>query len=151
MSYRDDLEAAHARIAHLERALDTSENRPSSELEPLFGRISDLDRMLGEVRAALQSRVANVQEQLASVLKEATPGSPTLVEHNRGFPPVQGGDPSGVRCPHCAALGDDVEMIMGSGYRVAYYIAGENGYNRKSAERTALCPRCFCMEILRAA
>lgn len=38
---------------------------------------------------------------------------PTLEAYNRGAPPLEGGLPSGVRCPACAATGEPVEMRIG--------------------------------------
>jgi len=76
---------------------------------------------------------------------------PTLESHNRGAPPLDGGQPAGVRCPACAAAGEPVEMRVGlvASEFMDTYVA-------------VACPRCLlsghrrcspaeCAEFLRAA
>jgi hypothetical protein len=85
MTYRDDLEAAHARIAALEAEL-ADRKRPTPPPKP----------------APTVKRDALALARL-----------PTLDEHNRTGTQYEQGIPAGVRCPACAAQNYNIEMMVG--------------------------------------
>lgn len=133
-SYRDDLEAAHARIRALEAQVGGAAQGES--LGPLFERLAAVEARATEVAeaaprvadleqqiAALQAKLAKLAEEHAALLatvRAQPPGeAPTLVEHNRRFPPVDEGVACGVTCPMCLLItGTRVEMQTGSAFGI---------------------------------
>jgi cell division septum initiation protein DivIVA len=110
VAYRDDLEAAHARIAALEEqlaggreillgherahAIDRRQLADALEAERRTGREqrAELAR-IREERERLVTRVRSLQDELARANAEAARNRPPVFE--RGAPPI---------CPRCRAL-----------------------------------------------
>jgi hypothetical protein len=140
MSYRDDLEAAHARIEALEAQLGSAPG-DIAETRKLVEKTVELERELSKVRDSLASLNA-VHERLQDAMRRAPSSMPTLFEHNRSVPPGENalsGEPAGVRCPMCLLLcGESVEMRVSGNLRMMLWQRGTVG----ATNQTARCPRC---------
>src|SRR5262245_34800297 len=113
MSYRDDLDAAHARIAALEAELDEVMTRH--------------ERLLAE-----QLRLRSDDDAL-----------PTLNEHNRKTPPLDHalGEPAGVSCPWCRIMfGEVIEMWRAGPIRIAIWSAELDRVGM--TDQSVRCPKC---------
>lgn len=145
MSYRDDLDAAFARIAQLEAALEQADGGQSADLAPLLKKIATLEGELRKTQASMRERVAATEAQLRAALVQASPEMPTLVQHNRSFPPAREGSPAGVICPRCQTLGDAVEMVV----RASLTMVRGTKDGCEIENKSALCPRCLYLQVLR--
>src|SRR5262245_41317157 len=132
MSYRDDLEAALARIAVLEQRLSG---------ERAVGQEAEL-RSATEALRNERDRLARELDLLRyehSQLSERLYGRPrdvermkTLFEHNRQQPVLSRAPLAGVLCPSCIAVGERVEM-----FETAPAPSSDAGM------RSVTCPRCL--------
>lgn len=140
MSYRDDLEAAHARIEALEQQL-ASVGGEVAHAQDLITRSVALEEQLAQLRERYRA-LESTYERLAGALRTTRSDLPTLTEYNRATPPganAKSGTPAGVRCPMCLVLfGDSVEMRAGGNLRMMLWQHGEIG----ATDQTVRCPRC---------
>jgi len=149
MSYRDDLQAAHARIEGLERQLEAS--GAGESLSPLFERIAQFEQQLEKARAEISNTaeissefermrgqvksLVNEHAKFLEAVRQRAPGDlPTLAEHNRERPATSDASGAGVCCSICFLLfGERVEMQRGGGH----------GFNVSSSEASKVsCPQC---------
>ncbi|HEY2735193.1 MAG TPA: hypothetical protein VGI70_14450 [Polyangiales bacterium] len=151
MAYRDDLEAAHARIEALE-----------AQLAAVGFQVEDTPELQRRI-AALEAKIATVQQRanatqahfdrLAAALAGAPTTMPTVVEHNRSITPDEDalfGAGAGVRCPWCLALaGDSVEMLVGNTLRLGIFV-GAKAVSSDTDSTCVRCPRCNHLALLRA-
>lgn len=138
MTYRDDLEAAHARIAALEAELahvrdeelgvaqrDTARVQAElgRELEAARSEVAQLREQLARTRAECESyveRIRILQDERARRAQAPAAGKPIVLD--RGAAPV---------CPHCKKLGRAVTLL-------------------RDAELTpGVCPQCASISLLR--
>ena len=116
MAYRDDLEAAHARIQALEAELDEARR---ARLEALGERERRLDEALRAREGAL----------------------PTLCDHNRSIPPRPTGMPADVSCPLCLLFyGERIEMMIAGNIRLVIW--DERLQELGPTDQTVRCPSC---------
>ncbi|HEU0035516.1 MAG TPA: hypothetical protein VFQ53_33125 [Kofleriaceae bacterium] len=140
MSYRDDLEAAHARIEALEAELAAV----GGDVQHAQGLIAKSAALEQQIRA-LAERLRELEDsyqRVAEAMRSARSTLPTLTEYNRSTPPganATSGNKAGVRCPMCLLLfGDSVEMRAGGNLRMMLWQHGEIG----ATDQTVRCPRC---------
>lgn len=140
MAYRDDLEAAHARIEALEAQL-AAVGVAADDAQGLIARSADLEHRIEQLQTQVEQTVADYR-RLAQAMREASPDLPTLNEYNRSTPPgpnALSGKPSGVRCPMCLLLfGDSVQMRIKGTLRQVLWQDGTIG----ATDQTVRCPRC---------
>lgn len=161
MAYRDEIEAARARIAALEEELEAAraeavkdeKRRESSSKEAVpvvptmrerlaklraaEQRIVELERKQEDLRRGLaesEARAAGLEEKLAASSSELR----SITDHNRRLAPTLTGAPAGVLCPMCLLAGDRVEMLLRSGFPLVREEMGE----------TCACPRCLLLHVL---
>ena len=148
MAYRDDLEAAHARI----EALD-------AQLAEVGVQVEDTPQLQRRI-VALEQRIAEVQQQAASTqasfdrLAVALAGDGremrTLTEYNRTILPdedAMSGRGAYVACPLCKILaGELVEMLLDNAVRLG--IVNEDSFSTSNSERCVRCPRCTYLGVL---
>ncbi|MBL0218951.1 MAG: hypothetical protein IPQ07_34415 [Myxococcales bacterium] len=129
MSYRDDLEAAHARIEGLEQQLAAT--GAGESLSPLFERLAQLEQQLAKAKAEtsntdeitrgverMRSQVKSLTDEhakLVDMVRKREPRDlPTLAEYNRERPALDGAGDTGVCCSICLLMfGERVEMRSG--------------------------------------
>lgn len=145
MAYRDDLEAAHARIEALEAALALVGDDLDGA-RALGVRSAELERKIEAMRSDVGDLAARF-ERVRAAMQPAPGTMPTLVEYNRSTPPGEralSGEPAGVRCPWCLVLFDEsVEMRLRGRLRLMLEQDGGAGV----AGNTARCPRCDYMGL----
>ena len=148
MAYRDDLEAAHARIEALE-----------AQLAEVGVQVEDTPQLQRRI-AALEQRIAEVQRQAASTqasfdrLAAALAGDGremrTLTEYNRTIPPdeeAMSGRGAYVACPLCKIFaGELVEMLLDNAVRLG--IVNDDSFSIGNSERCVRCPRCTYLGVL---
>src|SRR5678815_69709 len=126
MTYRDDLEAAHARIAALEEQL-AAVGFAAGDARELVERSAALERRIRELSEQVTETAASYR-RLAQSLAPAPGELPTLTEYNRGTPAGPSGlsgHPAGVRCPMCLVLcGDSVQMHVAGNLRLVLWQEG---------------------------
>jgi len=151
MAYRDDLEAAHARIEALE-----------AQLAEVGVQVEDTPELQRKIKA-LEDRIALVQQRaaatqtsfdsLAAGLAGAPTTMPTLTEHNRSIAPDADavfGAGAGVRCPWCLVVaGDSVEMLVGNPLRLGVFV-GQRLASSNTETTSVRCPRCNHVALLRS-
>lgn len=132
MSYRDELQAAYARI----RALEEQLARATEHEEPsLVATIVELREELASARA----RLAAIDAAAASTTRGRTMW--TLYEHNLRAPPLppstRNTEPAGVLCPRCFEHegGVQVEMLRTESATIASEV--------DEVTEIATCPRCL--------
>jgi hypothetical protein len=140
MAYRDDLEAAHARIAALEAQL-AGVGVSAGELATMLARCDDLAAELTRTRRQLDE-LRTKQDRFVESLRAASGDMPTVSEHNRRTPPgeyAMSGRPAGVRCPMCLLLfGESVEMRIGGRLLMVCKQDDQMG----GIDNTVRCPQC---------
>lgn len=140
MAYRDDLEAAHARIEALEGQL-ASVGVEAGDTHELLARSAELERRITEMQTQVRD-VSAGYKRLTDSLRASGSELPTLNEYNRSTPPGElagSGKPAGVRCPMCLLLfGESVQMRIGGALRVVLWQQGQVG----ATEQSVRCPRC---------
>ncbi|MBL8681628.1 MAG: hypothetical protein JNK05_20845 [Myxococcales bacterium] len=132
MTYRDELQAAHARIQALEEQLAraTTQDEPS-----LVATIAQLREELANARA----RIAAIEAAAASATQPRALW--TLYEHNLRAPPLPANarntEPAGVLCPRCFEHdgGAQVEMLRTDTVIIGSHI--------DEVTELATCPRCL--------
>jgi hypothetical protein len=167
MDYRDQMEAALARIAALESEL-SQRGSPTEQRVALDAEVKRLQTELAWAREAkeqsvdevkrLKHALAEAQRALAVASQPApTPELPSLAVHNRAQPPLQFADASGVLCPACLLVGERVEMMRAPPFRVGLWWR-EGGDWTNEPPRNApfrisqvLCPRCCQLGLMRVA
>lgn len=151
MAYRDDLEAAHARIEALEQQL-VQVGVQVEDTPELQRRIATLEQRIAEVHQQAAATQASF-DRLAAALAGAPATMPTLVEHNRALVPDADagfGAGAGVRCPWCLILaGDSVEMLVGNPVRLGVFV-GQRFASSNSETTSVRCPRCNHIALLRS-
>ena len=153
MSYRDDLEAAHARIAALEAELaaaadavaDASGDADSWQRAKLADEVKQLRAIVEERRetiAELRAERDRLADWVEALEVERTarllpPGGvwPGLWDHNLGYPALADGTPANVACPRCRAAGVESQMVRDGGVGIAPAPALD--------VVNVLCPRCL--------
>jgi uncharacterized coiled-coil protein SlyX len=167
MAFRDDLEAAHARIAALEAQLSeqrgtaaaTSSEREvqwHAERSQLISHIAELERTVTERGATitqLRGERDRLVERINILQRERTkqPAAPApapavgstkkwplLWDHNRKFDPVGGGRAANVACPQCWFENVASEMMRDTGLEPV--AKSDNAYVDVVA---VVCPRCL--------
>jgi hypothetical protein len=161
MTYRDDLEAAHARIAALEAEVAAQRGRAeearrdgaeqegeragmAEEIKQLRAVVEERRALLGQLRAErdqLAQRVRVLESERAGFGGSAR-ALPTLWERNRSFAPVAYGKVVDVACPACRAIGLESQMIREDG-------PGSAPATDLRFERVS-CPSCLFTGALRA-
>lgn len=171
MSYRDDLEAALARIEALEvelasrdhdvtaavggreaawqteraRFLDELTTARMAHAEQLAAATelrSERDRLLSRVKVLQAERSANAPK----IVPQPAGGKwPVLWDHNRRFAAVEAGKPANVLCPQCHAAGRDVQMVREIGVGV---MTGSKNDATFELSNVA-CPHCMFYAFLR--
>jgi hypothetical protein len=148
MPYRDDLEAAHARIEALE-----------AQLAEVAVDVEDTPELQRRI-AALESRIGQVQRQAATVIARfdhlagGLAGSGremvTLTEFNRTIAPdadALSGRGADVACPLCKIFaGELVEMLLDNNVRLG--IVNGDSFGTDNSERCVRCPRCTYLGVL---
>lgn len=171
MAYRDDLEAALARVAALEAELRAGGGSDAeaaavaelrrdnaalrAELERAATRIADQaaafdeltklraerDRLVERVRVLQTARDAAAHAPPPVPAPPRPAKRPTVWEHNRALPPIGRGEPAGVWCPVCRAAGVEVELVKKLGRFVGH--GGDADYD------SVACPRCLFTALAR--
>jgi DNA repair exonuclease SbcCD ATPase subunit len=136
MTYRDDLEAAHARIEALQEELAT--HGTDEDRAKILEEVKQLRQILEERRATIKE-LRNERDQLQKRIDKLQAGAslPSVWEHNREFEPLTG-IPANVACPICRAAGREVTMIDET----------KHGFSTKEL-RPVTCPRCAFTASLR--
>lgn len=146
MTYRDDLEAAHARITSLENQLAEAGGEVGG-LAALLSRCDDLAAQIARMRSQVDE-LAATHARLVESLRSPSGDLPTVTEYNRGSPPGEtalSGRPAGVRCSMCLLLyGESVEMRVGG--RLLMVCKQDNQVG--GVENTVRCPRCDDLKML---
>lgn len=107
MAYRDDLEAAMARIAALEEELAVAGGKDDQRAQ-LVERAKELEEALATARF----EISQLSEKLyGRPTPDERAGMRPLAVSNRSRPTRIEGEPMGVLCPACIALGERVEMV----------------------------------------
>jgi hypothetical protein len=148
MGYREDLEAAMARVAALESELRRAQDgaaaeaaeeqlrQASAERDSARKRASELEKALTRAQRRLEKLEQERRKELREQAREEKPpvsikGMPSLFDHNRSQAPLSG-QGAGVLCPRCLAAGERVEMKVGKlGIRMA-----------QEHVQQVWCPRC---------
>ena len=148
MAYRDDLDAAHARIEALEAQLaevgiEVGDSAAWMErTNQIHREVVRLRKNADELKAAFA--------QVTTSLRAATSDMPTLVEHNRRVIPIadaMSGQPARVRCPMCLVLaGDSVEMRLDNEVQLSLCIGGSMSSGNSMG--SVRCPRCNYLGVL---
>lgn len=120
MPHRDALEAALAKIAALQEALDAERVRHGTD-DATRDRIASLEQRVAQAeraRDAARAQVSSSQPRAAVAGARDAREVTTLEQHNLAMPPA---GPSAewprarVLCPRCADRGERVEMVVRGG------------------------------------
>lgn len=146
MGYREDLEAAMARVAALESELKRARGgeaqerlrQATAELDSARQRAQALEAELSAARRKLEALERERRKELRERARGDKPsgneqvrGLRSLFDHNRGQAPLSGKG-AGVLCPRCLAAGERVELKQG---KLTMRMAQEHA-------KQVWCPRC---------
>jgi hypothetical protein len=171
MGYREDLEAALARVAALEKELAIAARgvgapERQEQLAKLLQQLAETSAKVQQLQAERDTAVNRAAVAEAKTKRNDPPPTgpvppvapqPTsghlksmksLVEHNRSLPHA-GGQGMGVLCPRCLELGERVEMVR-KPYAQGIMLGGTSAPGTRNIE-PVWCPRCALLDFLRLA
>ncbi len=164
MGYRDQLEAARARVSNLEAKVARLESAVTKHkhlaAQRAKGKVSSsalsLRQELGKLKKESRKRIDELEKQLSEKQREEDKwrkrcgqlehelggaSLPSLIEHNRSRPELDiGGHDAPAHCPQCLQHGDRVELRHAPVPFTAELTTELEG---------VLCPRCAYFGLLR--